>query len=678
MWISNLTKQHLTEVIGNVEYKNSFIGNKQYSIALVPCGFDIETTGEFLYIWTCSINSETIIGNTWDEFKQLLNMISEVVGLGIDVGHLLKVFPIFVHNFGGFEYQFMEQEFNFTNKFCIGKNALYGVVDYKFLFLDSWRICPNKLEDLAKMYSSIRKTHDLDYTVPRNTTDGKHLSMEELAYCVADTKILVDFARKVFDKYFLPYGKLPTTQNTIVKSMITHKFNENKEFNQQLINQLFLKKDEYIFIRKYGFRGAYCGSSDREYVGRVGYADFDSAYTSALVKGYYPMSKYRKVRPAMYEEFVKTHCCQMLLRFTNLKSKAFVHLENKNHLFFDNNNYGEGVKTDHEDKVMFAKNADISMTEIDFELFKRCYKWDDVKCLKLLVSERGYLPDYVILTALELYADKAKLKKLGLEDTQEYKRVKTFPSTIFGAMVQRLQETMMSLNVTEWYKANKDKILLPQWGVYITAHVRYNLVTTVLSIGSYYWLYSDTDSIYFVYDDEIKEVLDQYNENQRKLNFELCCKYGLDYTVYDDLGCFDYGERKSLYIDHFKTISNKTYIYHYYDKDHPEGDYKVVLSGIPKQFFFESYQKYIKENGLTEDQFTPIDFFEPDSEITYTRKFSRLVHNTEAVINGETMKCKQGVRIEEETITGKMRDVTNILVAERLIKDIEDNVCEDL
>ena len=677
MWINELTNEQLAKIIGDVEYKKSYIGNKQYRIALTPCGFDIETTREFMYIWTCTINGVTIIGSTWDDFRKLLNMIDDVIEIGIDLGHIQKVFPIFVHNFGGFEYQFMEPEFNFTNVFKIGKKALYGLVDYKFLFLDSWRICPNTLEDLAKMYSTHRKTHDLDYSVDRNTTDGKNLSMEELAYCITDTQILCDFARKVFDKYFIPYDKLPTTQNDIIKSMIKYSFNENKVFNEQLINKLFPTHNDYVFIRQYGFRGAFCQGADFEWEGKVGYADFDAAYTSAIAHGYYPMTPYRKVKPELYEQYAETHCCQMLLRFTNLRSKSFVHLEQKGHLFFADGNYGKGVTTDSTGKVIHALNADVSMCEIDWKLYKRCYTWDSVKCLKLLISDRAPLPDYVILTALKLYADKAVLKKLGKEDTTEYKRVKSLPSTVFGATCQRIQKQDLKLEGTAWYKKFKDKVLMPQWGVYVTAYVRYALVTTVLSIGSYYWLYSDTDSIYFIYDDEIQEVLEAYNDKQRKLNKELCEKYDLDYDIYDDLGTFDFGTRKGLQIDHFKTLSSKTYIYHYTDKDHPEGAYKVCLCGIPTDFFWSSYHTYLEEHKLTEDKYTPIDFFEKDSPFKYTKKFATIVQNTSAVINGELMTCKQGVVIQEKVIEGTMRNVIDINSALGQISEIDDNVVKD-
>lgn len=671
MWINKVTVDLLQEVIGTVEYKTSYIGDTQYRIALVPCGFDIETTHEFMYVWTTSINCVTIFGSTWGEFKTLLKMLTEVVGAGASEEHISTVLPIYVHNFGGFEWHFLKSQLNFTASFCIGDNALYGVVDEAVLFLDSYRVCPNKLEDLAKMYSSHSKTHDLDYSVERNHNDGKNLTPEEQQYCANDTLILVDFAKHQFE-FLKEYGCLPTTQNKMVKSMIDFEYNKDREQNAKIIDHLFPTNAQYTMIRRWGFRGGFCQSSCSEVTEKVGYADLDSAYSSAIVHGYYPMTRYREKVPNTYEQYLDTHCCQMTMYFEGLESKSFVHYEMATHTItkdLQSGLFSNDILRDSANRVVSAKGMIVSLTEIDFKLYQLCYTWKSVKCLKLLVSERGPLPDYVIRVALKLYGDKAVLKKADLEDTQEYKRKKSLPSTIFGAMCQRIYVEDLDMNDTDWYNTFKTKKLMPQWGVYVTAYVRNIMVRMALQMG-FDWTYSDTDSFYYDYSDFVKGLLDDFNEEQRAKNKIMCEKYGLDYNVYDNLGCFDYSEKKNLQIDHFKTFGSKAYIYHYTDNKHPDGDIKLVLGGIPKENFWESFR-----NSGVED---PFDYFSPESEITYRKLVSEQCKGTKAVINGEKMYCKTGVKLKEKVITSTIRDVKNIVVYTTFMSEHDDKTLPDL
>ncbi len=671
MWINEVDIILLKQAIGTFEYKNSYIGDTKYKIALIPCGFDIETTREFMYVWTCSINDITIFGSTWDDFNLLLSMLKMIVGCGTNEGHISTVFPIFVHNFGGFEWHFLKSELNFTSQFCIGQNALYGVVDYSILFLDSYRICPNKLEDLAKMYSSYSKTKDLDYSVERNTKDGKHLTEEEMTYCANDTKILVDFAKHMFE-FFNKYDCLPITQNKMIKSMIDYEFDKDKETYTAQLDHLFPSKDLYALIRRWGFRGGFCQSAIDEVNGKVGYADLDSAYCSGIIHGYYPMTRYRKRAPALFEQYCQTHCCQMMLHFVNLETKSFIHYELKSHIIDKDHNSGvvsRDVKADVAGRVVSAKECYVSLTEIDYELYKLCYTWDSVECLKLVVSERGTLPKYIIDTALELYGNKAKLKKAGLEDTQEYKREKSKPSTIFGAMCQRIYNDDLESTDEEWYETFKDKKLLPQWGVYVTAYVRNIMVRTAINMGGYYWMYSDTDSFYYDYSDDIKEMLEDYNTEQRNRNKAICEKYELDYNIYDNLGCFDFGERKGLQITRFKTFGSKAYMYEYKDSKHPKGDIKVVLGGIPKECFWESQKASGKD---------PFDYFDPESIITYHKLIPVLMVNTNDIINGERMYCRSGIKLVEKSITTNIRDCRTLIAYSNIINDQNDGVVADI
>lgn len=656
----------------DVNFQNTYIGDKWYNLGIVPCGFDIETTGPFMYIWTLTIYDETIVGCTWEDLKLVLNKIKEKLELGKVEKKANKAIPVFVHNLGGFEWHFIKSELNITEKFIVKDCALFCEVDDSFVFVDSYKICPMSLDKLAKTYCKTQKTHDLDYSIPRNHTDAKNLTEEELTYCCNDTKILAEYAVYVFNNYVIPYKRLPLTQNQIVKMVISYNFEQNRNENKAFLDHKFINKKDYYLIRKYGFRGGFCQSSERDEKGSIKCADLDAAYSSAVLTRYFPIGRYTTGNKFEWKQYLDKYCCQILIRFTNVHTKDMrLKLETKEHVICETVQDRKNIETDKAGRIISAPKFIVSLNELEYELFCKCYYFEKEELIKIRICERGPLPKYVKDAVIHFYEPKAYLKKRGKEHTAEYKQVKTMPSTIFGAMAQRVYKKDLELNNYDWYTKFSGKKLLPQWGVYVAAHVRYAIINMILTIGIENWLYSDTDSIYYLSTPEIDDIFKEYNRKQRLLNLRLCKKYELDFNLFNDLGTFDFGKRNNLVIDRFKTIGSKTYIYHYTDNDNPNGNYKIIISGIPVKFFEQSYEEYLAKGGKKDK----ISYFEPNIIIRYVRNVSEIIDKPiKAVINGEEMICNSGVKITPETITGPMRDIKNKLAYERL----EENMNDDL
>jgi hypothetical protein len=90
------------------------------------------------------------------------------------------------------------------------------------------------------------------------------------------------------------------------------------------------------------------------------------------------------------------------------------------------------------------------------------------------------------------------------------------------------------------------------------------------------------------------------------------------------------------------------------------------MAGIPKEAVKEAWEK----SGLSFEDF----FSSPYQTIEFKRHVSDIVHNTSAVINGEKMTCKCGVRIKEETIKGSIRMVKNQLAFETWKEKVDDDL----
>ena len=712
----------LERLLKDIEFKTSYVGTKLMWIALVPVGFDIEATRQFMYLWTLSIKNLTIVGYTWDEYRNLLAMINNVLNLGVrkyTVGHrgtaytkTVKhkdgtvetkthykndgekeekftapyVFPIFIHNLR-YEYAFMKNEFNFRDVFFLdtGKRNPLSLFDGTFLYVDSYKICPKKLEDLAKAYCTIQKTHDLDYHIDRNTDDAKNLSDAELMYCVKDTQILVEFADFVFNNYFLKYGRLPLTQNQIIKIIIRHFYNDLSEDEKAAADKLLyatkITQDQYLFIRDEGGRGGHCASSLREIIGDVLYADEDSAYCAQIVHGLYPMSGYRAPRHAItteqdLDEYAEDRCFQARVKFYNLiaKGSKLVKYESRNKVTWcmpdgsypktheDFAQVRKTIKTTSSGKIWKAACIETSINEVDWDIYKKCYEWDRIEITRFEQATKDKLPDFIIKVALILYGEKAKLKKAGIKGPK-YASTKALVANVFGAMVQQICKEVVFGDEDTWFAKLLDNLIRPQWGVYVAANARKVLVDTILEYGIDNWGYSDTDSIFGNDNEYTRSIINKYNEEMRRKNKAMCEAYGLDYNIYCDLGCWDDDNK---HIVHFKTLGSKCYLYMTAEKE-----FKLVMSGVPEQFFWEAYDK----KYATRNEKDVFEFFNEKTEITYTRhKVIWVDEETTEVINGMTMTSKSGCIIKDEVITGPLMKISELIAAEHVLEEANKDV----
>lgn len=696
IWVNNVNANKIKEIVVDPEFKSTYAGQTQVKAALVPCGFDIENYKQYMYIWTMTINNTTIIGRTWEEFFTLLSTINSTLELkkrdkvdknGKVTGKTCEhVLPIFIHNLSH-EWAFIRNWIKDYEVFYMDedKRSPMYVLWKGFLLLDSYKIFPKKLEEVAKSYCTTQKSHDLDYSIPRNYKTV--LTEEELEYCCKDTQILVELAQFVFDNYFIPTGRLPMTQNQIVKNVIRKTFvDEKTDELVKKLNAMTMTQDQYVFIRHYGFRGGYCSSSLRdtgeEGMPLVGYVDLTSAYMSAICHGYYPITAFRALKHPTKELFnrvIKDKCCYALIQFYDLRAKGdkAVILESKSSIIYampdgstpktkeDLRIAKRSVRKNSSGRIIAAKSLIVSLNEIDWELYNLCYSWSSYEIIRLETAERGPLPDHVKKTAIEFYKRKAELKKAGIKNS-EYEMAKTLVSNVFGAIVQRLYSDLINGSKNNWLANQLDSSLKPQWGCYITAHVRKAIVTTIKALGRENWLYSDTDSIYFILNEKTKNVIDLYNIEAKAKNAILCKQYGLDYNLFDDLGCFDSEDKKIL---RFKTLGAKSYLYYYTDKKHPKGAFKYVVSGIPEKFFWEAYYK--KYNKL--DVNKVFDLFEDFTQIEYTRHEVHYVDETTSeIIAGVKCTSLGGAVIEEKTIHGEIKNVQEAAVIETVLSSLQD------
>ena len=75
----------------------------------------------------------------------------------------------------------------------------------------------------------------------------------------------------------------------------------------------------------------------------------------------------------------------------------------------------------------------MTITEIDYDIIRNQYKWEDMPITAAMYAEKDYLPKEFIEVILEYYSRKTKLK--GLEDEENqyfYMKAKNLLNSLYG------------------------------------------------------------------------------------------------------------------------------------------------------------------------------------------------------------------------------------------------------
>ena len=319
--------------------------------------------------------------------------------------------------------------------------------------------------------------------------------------------------------------------------------------------------------------------------------DFTSSYPSVMMSERFPMSSAKLIEIHSKEEFdfyIKRYCCLFDVKFINLKERLdFEHpistskcRELKNHIS-DNG------------RLVECESMITTITDIDYEIIEKFYKWDKMKVKNFRIYKRGYLPKNFIESIIKLYEDKTTLKGVkGMEI--EYQHSKEQLNSTYGMTVTDICRDLIEY-MTEWnttspdlvdsltkYNASKKRFLFYPWGVWITAYARRNLFTGILEFG-YDYIYSDTDSLKVINVEKHKDYFVRYNQVLEKKLHKMCDLYNINYsrispqTINGEtklIGVWDYDG----FYDRFKTLGAKRYMVE------KGTELSLTVSGVNKKY----------------------------------------------------------------------------------------------
>ena len=637
-------------------------------------GFDIETTTvikdnykrAYMYIWTCTINKLTIRGNTWSDWINLLNRITEALedqdNLNIKYRQLILIANL------SFEFQFMRKYLNVTDSFFLEEREPLYIIHNNFIeFRDALLITGGNLAYLARSFTTTQKlVGDLDYTIKRNASDAYRMDPTELQYCDNDTIILSEYAEYYYNHFGRSMDFLPLTKTGILRHITKQLCKAYCKAKGQRIDNimlaLFPPEKLYSAMMNYLFRGGYVHGAVNtagEILRDMMSLDRRSSYPAALNFDYYPITKMVKTDVELFEESLITKCCMIYCEFTKINKRLVHTIESRSKIIdADNAYYDNG-------RLICADRLRVFITELDYDIYTKFYSWDSMKVLKLWTAERGKLPKYMLEPINHNYIIKSKLKMEGRSDTTEYVVAKENVNSGYGNAVTRMRTNQVTYDSNtdsyiidhqfDYITEVKKQVLLPQWGIWCTAHARHDLLDLFYQIDTHARElgrdndvhYGDTDSIKLTNYQDHKYIIDAYNERMQRNVAAMCERFGYDPVYFDGLGSFE----TEYYIKKFKHQGAKRYITQYLDSKHKEYKLKITIAGLPK----DSLLKY--SNAVLR---SPFDLFEDQMNIPaeYTRKLCAIYNDDphEDIVNGELMHEESSVALAPVDFTLNIDD----------------------
>lgn len=584
--------------------------NKKIEYINLPAGFDIETTSykvdevktAFMYVWMFGIghNQPVYYGRTWEEFLEVCEELQARLDLSEN-----KRLVVYVHNLG-YEFQFMRKYFNWIDGglFAVDeRKPIKCLCDYGIEFRDSYILSGFSLENTAKnlaKYKVKKMVGDLDYSLIR--THETSLTDVEMGYCESDIEVITAYIQEQIELYG-DVTKIPMTNTGRVRNFVrdncyytskNHRKSSKSKYikYRKIMDDLTIDTETYIQLKR-SFMGGFTHAS-ANYSGvvleNVSSVDFTSSYPSVMISEQFPMSRFKKCGIKTLDELEK-YCSRYAMVF-DIKFKNITNKIQHENYISESKCFKLVKPVLNNGRVVSAEELATTITEVDFDIMKNTYSWDEIEIGECKFAHKNYLPKSIIESILKLYQDKTVLKDVEGSEV-EYLLSKGMLNSIYGMCVTDIVKDKAvyddewgfeKVNIEEEienYNNSRKRFLYYAWGIWVTAYARRNLWTGILAAGNDY-IYSDTDSLKLLNYDNHSSYIEWFNKQIVDKMVTMCEYYNLDQSLLAPktkdgkvkmMGVWDFeGTYKK-----FKTLGAKRYLVLDRDK------LKLTVAGLSKQ-----------------------------------------------------------------------------------------------
>lgn len=578
-------------------YKTLQRNHKMVDYATDYAVLDTETSHSdlvtaWIYQWAFKIKNTYIYGRTPEEFIELLIKMAERYKLS-DKRRLL----IFIHN-ASYDLQYLKhyiRRYDPKAQFlAIDAHSIIICDILGFRILCSYKLTNLSLNALSKNYSKtyVKAVGEIDYNIVRY--QDTELNQKDWFYMFSDVAAQADGIAGYLEAMGYKYAyNAPFTSTGFVR-VSCRKASKLEETWRAEFENSALDLEQYNLCR-WCFAGGVCISSFI-YAGqtvrsdKLRHKDFTSSYPARQMLDYFPVgapSWYGEIESAEeLNELLETYCCIFELTLYDVHIKKNVTAP----CIASSKCIGLRDPARLNGKIVHAKQLTIAVTEIDFKWIRRQYDAKDFKVDKMLIFKRGSMPDWLKKEVMTYFKNKCTLK--GVNDLL-YAKSKAFLNSIYGMTATAIIRDQYELDddyifthkTFEDKQAEDEKQLkkyyrsynsfMPyQFAVYTTAWARDALFTMIETVGYENFLYCDTDSVFYIENDENKEKMKKYAE----------------YCKNRAISAGAYVENKYLGeptdeppIRAFRALHSKCYAMEELNEKTGEYELQVVIAGIPKR-----------------------------------------------------------------------------------------------
>ena len=566
--------------------------------------FDIETTTidnnfdstpwGFMYHWQMSVAGIYVYGRRWEEWIEFLKKLQSIYNYNRE-----DHFVIYVHNLS-FEFQFIRE---LLDEYCDGFE-LFATGSRKVLRVT----CGNGLEfrcsylltnmALGKAVENEKSCHfrkaigDLDYSLIR--TADTPLTDEEFGYCIGDVATLHELIANRLKNEHDNLETIPMTSTGYVRRDARRNCRKDKRY-YEYFKSLEIREPVYNLLKETARGGN--THANRYFSGRI-WEDVDSydvasSYPAQMMLREFPVTAfhpYGEVTTEEFKELLNTRACLFRCIFSKLRIKPEVTipyipvakcLKCEKDGLIDNG------------RLLKAKYAVMTLTDIDFKIIRKQYDWDSISIADMHTAEYGLLPAPIRETVMQSFRLKSELKyaisqesdKDKIEDLNYlYAKSKNRLNGIFGMCYTDPVRALYTINSEgKWivetpgieeslkkYWKSRNSFLYYAWGVWITARAREHL-QVLLDVTGEGTIYCDTDSSKAINVD--RDLIETLNDNIRKEAKEKGAYAEVGGKEYF-LGVYEYEGT----MRRFETLGAKKYAYE--DED---GELNITIAGVSKK-----------------------------------------------------------------------------------------------
>ena len=388
-------------------------------------------TCSWVYQWAAKFGELYVYGRKPSEIIDFMRRVAEHYELNAE-----KKIIIYIHN-ASYDLQYLKlflRQYDPTADFlAIDSHSIIQCDVIGFRILCSYKLTNMSLDALSKNYSNtyVKAVGEIDYNLLR--FQDSELCENDWFYMFSDVASQYDGIAGYLKMQGYTYAfRAPITSTGFVRANCRKAAKSDEEWRARFL-EMRLDLEQYKLCRQ-TFMGGVCIASFKYSnktirSGKLRHKDFTSSYPARQLLDYAPddaPSWYGDVESLEeLEDLCAEYCCIFILTLDNvhikkgvtapcIPSSKCIHKVNELKL---------------NGKIVSADTLTICVCELDWKWIKRQYDFDAIYIDKMLIFERGEMPEWLKSEVFEYFENKCTLK--GVNDLL-YAKSKNMLNSVYG------------------------------------------------------------------------------------------------------------------------------------------------------------------------------------------------------------------------------------------------------